>query len=90
MLDRSNAQQSRGGKKVFFNFSKIPLKSKTTYQIEAVYEISFKYDILNHQKKQFKIPEYTACLTRGGIYEVKKGVKESLITQTYQIVPPDY
>ena len=30
----------------------------------------------------------SACLNEGVIYEVKKGIKESLITQTYQIVPP--
>ena len=50
--------------------------------------MSFKYDALNHQINQFKVPENSACLTESGIYEVKKGVKESQITQTYQIVPP--
>ena len=45
--------------------------------MKAGYEILFKYDSLNHQKKEFKVPENTACLTEGGIYEVKKGVKES-------------
>ena len=72
-----NAQQSRGGKKLFFNFSQKLLKSKTTYAMKAGYEISFKYDALNHQKKHFKVHENTACLTEGGIYEVKKGIKES-------------
>ena len=43
--------------------------------MKAGYEISFKYDALNHQKKQFKVPENTSCLTKGGIYDVKKGVK---------------
>ena len=70
-------QQSRGGKKLFFNFSQILQKSKTTYAMKAGYEISFKYDALNHQKKHFKVHENTACLTEGGIYEVKKGIKES-------------
>ena len=45
--------------------------------MKAGYAISFKYEALNHQKKQFKVPENTACLTESGIYEVKKGVKES-------------
>ena len=72
-----SSQQSRGGKKLFFNFYQILLKSKTTYPMKAGYEISVKYDALNHQKKQFKVPENTACLTESGIYEVKKGVKES-------------
>ena len=45
--------------------------------MKAGYEISFKYDALNHQKKHFKVHENTACLTEGGIYEVKKGIKES-------------
>ena len=72
-----SAQQSRGGKKLFFNFTKILQKYENTYQMKAVYEISLKYDAYNHPKKQLKILQITPCLTEGGIYEVKKGVKES-------------
>ena len=45
--------------------------------MKAGYEISFKYDALNHQKKHFKVHENTTCLTEGGIYEVEKGVNRA-------------
>ena len=55
--------------------------------MEAGYEISCKYDASKHQIKKFKVSENTACLTECCIYEVKKGVKYSLITQTHHIAP---
>ena len=50
------AQQSRGGKKLFFNFTKILQKYENTYQMKAVYEISLKYDAYYHQKMAIKNP----------------------------------
>ena len=74
---RYKAQQSRGGN-YFSTFLKILQKYETAYQMKAVYEISLKYVIYNHKKKwKLKILQNTACLTEGGIYEVKKRVKES-------------
>ena len=35
---------------------------------------------INSKKMQFKVPENVACLPEVVIYEVKKGVKESLIS----------
>ena len=80
-----NAQQSRGGKKLFFNFTKILQKYENSYQ--AVYEISLKYDAYNHQKIAIKNPpNYNLPYWRCYLWS-KKGVKESLIAQSYQIVP---
>ena len=42
---------------------------------------------LNSKKMQFKVPENAACLPEVVIYEVKKGVKESLITQGHPMAP---
>ena len=66
-----------GGKKLFFEFHQILPKSENSYQIKAGYEVLFKCDAYKHQKKHFKVAEYTACLPKAVIYEVKKGVKES-------------
>ena len=50
------AQQSRGGKKLFFNFTKILRKYENTYQMKAAYEIALTYDAYNHQKRALKNP----------------------------------
>ena len=72
-----SAQQSRGGKKLFFEFYQILPKPENTYQIKAGYEALFKCDAYKHQKKHFKVAKNTACLPEAVIFEVKKGVKES-------------
>ena len=68
-----SAQQSRGGKKLFFEFYQILPKPENTYQIKVL----FKCDAYKHKKKHFKVAENTTCLPEAVIYEVKKGVKES-------------
>ena len=71
----SSTQQSRGGKKLFFEFSQNLSKYENSYHIKAGYEVSFKWDAYKYKKKHFKVAENTACLPEAVIYEVKKGVK---------------
>ena len=65
-----NAQQSRGWKKLFFEFYQILPKYENRYHIKAGFEVSFKCDAYKHKKKHFKVAENTACLPEAVIYEV--------------------
>ena len=70
-------QQWRGGKKQFFNFSKILQKYENTYQMKAEYEISLKYDAYYHQKMAIKNPpNYNLPYWRRYLWSKKGGKRE--------------
>ena len=71
------AQQSRGGKKLFFDFLKFYQNMKIHFTKKQDMKFCSNVMPISIKKKHFKVAENTACLPEAVIYEVKKGVKES-------------